>query len=313
MRTAAPRCSRYEDVPDPEPADGEVLVELRAASLNHLDVWIRKGLPSVPKPRILGADGAGVIAGTDERVVINPGIVRGGQDAHRRRDDGRHACRADRGAARLRPPDPAAISLRGGSGVPARLRDRLPDARARARACRRANGCCLGNRRRRRDRRARDREGARRAGRSSRRRATRSSRARASSAPTRPSTTRPATSSPHVKEVTGGGAHVVIDDVGEATWKRTLDAARAEGRDRRLRRDHRPEPAGRAAPRVVEAALDPRLDDGHARRLPGRLRPDRRRQGAPGRRPGLPARRGRAAHERLEAGEQLGKIVLRIP
>ena len=39
-------------------------VELRAASLNHLDVWIRKGLPSVPKPRILGADGAGVIAGT---------------------------------------------------------------------------------------------------------------------------------------------------------------------------------------------------------------------------------------------------------
>ena len=52
-----------------------MLVELRAASLNHLDIWIRKGLPSVPKPRILGADGAGVIAGdTDERVVINPGI-----------------------------------------------------------------------------------------------------------------------------------------------------------------------------------------------------------------------------------------------
>ena len=31
-------------------------------------------------------------------------------------------------------------------------------------------------------------------------------------------------------EVTGGGAHVVVDDVGEATWKRTLDAARPEGR-----------------------------------------------------------------------------------
>src|SRR5690348_7374914 len=43
--------------------------------MNHLDVWVRKGLPSAPKPRILGADGAGVIAGTDERVVINPGIV----------------------------------------------------------------------------------------------------------------------------------------------------------------------------------------------------------------------------------------------
>src|SRR5690242_16210460 len=74
-----PEVLRYEDVPDPQPADGEVLVELRAASLNHLDVWIRKGLPSVPKPRILGADGAGVIAGTDERVVINPGIVSNGR------------------------------------------------------------------------------------------------------------------------------------------------------------------------------------------------------------------------------------------
>src|ERR1051325_5793174 len=72
-----PEVLRYEDVPDPEPADGEVLIELRAASMNHLDVWIRKGLPSVPKPRILGADGAGVIAGTDERVVINPGIEHG--------------------------------------------------------------------------------------------------------------------------------------------------------------------------------------------------------------------------------------------
>src|SRR5581483_5791946 len=74
-----PEVLRYEDVPDPEPADGEVLVELRAASLNHLDVWIRKGLPSVPKPRILGADGAGVIAGTDERVVLNPAVVRNGK------------------------------------------------------------------------------------------------------------------------------------------------------------------------------------------------------------------------------------------
>ncbi len=74
-----PEVLRYEDVPDPVPRSGEVLVELRAASLNHLDVWIRKGLPSVPKPRILGADGAGVIAGTDERVVINPGIMHDGK------------------------------------------------------------------------------------------------------------------------------------------------------------------------------------------------------------------------------------------
>lgn len=72
-----PEVLRYEDAPDPEPAPGEVLVRLRAASLNHLDLWIRKGLPSVPKPRILGADGAGVREDTGERVVINPGLEHG--------------------------------------------------------------------------------------------------------------------------------------------------------------------------------------------------------------------------------------------
>src|ERR671935_1353500 len=72
-----PEVLQYEDAPDPEPGPDDVLVELRAASLNHLDLWIRKGLPSVRKPRILGADGAGLIAGTHERVVINPGIDHG--------------------------------------------------------------------------------------------------------------------------------------------------------------------------------------------------------------------------------------------
>ena len=72
-----PEVLRYEDVPDPEAGPGEVLIALRAASLNHLDLWIRKGLPSVPKPRILGADGAGVRVDTGERVVINPGLEHG--------------------------------------------------------------------------------------------------------------------------------------------------------------------------------------------------------------------------------------------
>jgi NADPH:quinone reductase-like Zn-dependent oxidoreductase len=81
-----PEVLRYEDAPDPEPGPGEVLIELRAASLNHLDIWVRKGLPSVPKPRILGADGAGLVAGFGEgveglqlgqRVVINPGLDHG--------------------------------------------------------------------------------------------------------------------------------------------------------------------------------------------------------------------------------------------
>src|SRR5207237_3307218 len=72
-----PEVLRYEDAPDPEPGPGEVLVELRTASLNHLDLWIRKGLPSVPKPRILGADGAGIRVDTGDPVVINTGIEHG--------------------------------------------------------------------------------------------------------------------------------------------------------------------------------------------------------------------------------------------
>ncbi len=75
-----------EEAPDPVPGAGEVLVRLRAASLNRLDVWIRRGLPSVPKPRILGADGAGVVEALGDgvtglepgdRVVLNPGLVHG--------------------------------------------------------------------------------------------------------------------------------------------------------------------------------------------------------------------------------------------
>ena len=72
-----PEVLRYEDAPDPEPGPGEALVRLRTASMNHLDLWIRKGLPSVPKPRILGADGAGTREDTGETVVINPGIEDG--------------------------------------------------------------------------------------------------------------------------------------------------------------------------------------------------------------------------------------------
>jgi NADPH2:quinone reductase len=83
-----PDVLRYEEVDDPAPGPGEVLVALRAAGLNHLDIWVRKGLPSVPKPRILGADGAGIVevvgegvTGFDvgQRVVVNPGIPHGGR------------------------------------------------------------------------------------------------------------------------------------------------------------------------------------------------------------------------------------------
>jgi NADPH:quinone reductase-like Zn-dependent oxidoreductase len=66
----------YEDAPDPEPGPNDVLIQLRAASLNRLDLWVRRGLPSVPKPRILGADGAGIDE-SGRRVVINPGLEHG--------------------------------------------------------------------------------------------------------------------------------------------------------------------------------------------------------------------------------------------
>jgi NADPH:quinone reductase-like Zn-dependent oxidoreductase len=80
-----------EEAPDPVAGPGDVLVRLRASALNHLDVWIRKGLPSVPKPRILGADGAGIVEALGEgvtgfepgeRVVLNPGIEAGGGRIH---------------------------------------------------------------------------------------------------------------------------------------------------------------------------------------------------------------------------------------
>jgi NADPH:quinone reductase-like Zn-dependent oxidoreductase len=73
------------DVPDPRPEDGEVLIELRAAALNHLDIWVRRGRPGLELslPHILGSDGAGVVIGVGhgvsdfepgDEVVINPGL-----------------------------------------------------------------------------------------------------------------------------------------------------------------------------------------------------------------------------------------------
>ncbi len=81
-----PEVLRYEEAPDPEPGEGEALIRLKAASLNHLDVWVRKGMPSVPKPRILGADGSGVVEALGravtglepgQAVVVNPGLEHG--------------------------------------------------------------------------------------------------------------------------------------------------------------------------------------------------------------------------------------------
>src|ERR1700686_3500941 len=63
-----PEVLMYEDVPDPQPRKDQVLVRVKACSLNHLDVWVRKGLPGVKLPPILGSDIAGEVAEVGEYV-----------------------------------------------------------------------------------------------------------------------------------------------------------------------------------------------------------------------------------------------------
>ncbi|MBX6313449.1 MAG: zinc-binding dehydrogenase [Isosphaeraceae bacterium] len=85
-----PEALRLEDVPDPTPGPGEVVVRLEAAALNHRDVWIRRGLyAGIKLPVILGSDGAGKIAAVGEGVdraligrdvVINPSLDWGDDD-----------------------------------------------------------------------------------------------------------------------------------------------------------------------------------------------------------------------------------------
>src|SRR5215475_750113 len=75
---------KLEDAPDPQPGGGETVVRLKAAALNHRDVFIWQGLyPNIKLPVILGSDGAGVVvavgAGVDQsligqEVVIEPGL-----------------------------------------------------------------------------------------------------------------------------------------------------------------------------------------------------------------------------------------------
>lgn len=57
-----PDVLQYEDVPEPLLREDQVLVRVRACALNHLDLWIRKGLPGVNLPHINGSDVAGEVA-----------------------------------------------------------------------------------------------------------------------------------------------------------------------------------------------------------------------------------------------------------
>ncbi len=76
---------RYDNVPDPAPGKGEVLVQVKACALNHLDIWVMRGIPGLQleMPHWGGSDIAGVVAGigdevtgwqAGQRVVIDHGI-----------------------------------------------------------------------------------------------------------------------------------------------------------------------------------------------------------------------------------------------
>lgn len=83
-----PEVLQLDEIPRPEPGPGEVLVRVLAASVNHLDIWVRRGMPGfpVPFPRILGCDGTGEVAGlgagvtawkVGQKVVLEPGYTKG--------------------------------------------------------------------------------------------------------------------------------------------------------------------------------------------------------------------------------------------
>lgn len=69
-----PEVLKYEDVPDPQPRQDQVLVRVRACAMNHLDIWVRKGVPGVTFPRILGSDIAGEVVSVGDYIRdIKPG------------------------------------------------------------------------------------------------------------------------------------------------------------------------------------------------------------------------------------------------
>ncbi len=72
---------KCDELPIPEPGAGQVRIHLRSAALNHLDIWVRNGIPGIPLPMTMGSDGAGNICEPGEgvsrfqhgdEVIINP-------------------------------------------------------------------------------------------------------------------------------------------------------------------------------------------------------------------------------------------------
>ena len=63
---------KIDEIPIPTVKENEVLVRIKAAALNHLDLFVRRGIPGTPLPIIPGSDGAGIIEVTGDEVIIVP-------------------------------------------------------------------------------------------------------------------------------------------------------------------------------------------------------------------------------------------------
>jgi NADPH:quinone reductase-like Zn-dependent oxidoreductase len=104
-----PEVLEHTDVPDPPLIAGGLLVRVKACSVNHLDLWIRQGIPAyhIQLPHISGCDVAGVVeqlgsgvteAHVGDRVVLAPGISCGSCEWCRRGEDNLCASYRIRGA-----------------------------------------------------------------------------------------------------------------------------------------------------------------------------------------------------------------------
>jgi NADPH:quinone reductase-like Zn-dependent oxidoreductase len=313
-----PEVLRYEEAPDPVAGPGEVLVRIRAASLNHLDVWVRKGLPSVPKPRILGADGAGVVdalgegvSGLEvgERVVINPGLEHGDViHVVGEHTQGTHAELAAIPASNVYPL-PEEISFEDAAAFPLVFETAYRMLVTKA-ALREGEwvlvwgiggGVATGAFQIARALGARTVVTS-----SSDEKLARAAELGADVVVNHVSGDVAAA----VKEATGSGVHVVVEHVGEATWKRSLACARPAGRIVVCGATTGPNPPAQLHRIwwkqlvIMGSTMGSREDFEGAYELvkSGRARPIVDEV--------FPLSEARAAHERLEAGEQFGKIVL---